>query len=79
VVATDVGEAALVVGDHGEVVPPRRPDLLAQAWSRMRRRILANGEAHCTAARARIVEKFSVEAMVETSEKVFFDLCARTK
>src|SRR5262249_33434665 len=29
VVATDVGDIRLMLGDSGEVVPPRRPDLLA--------------------------------------------------
>jgi glycosyltransferase involved in cell wall biosynthesis len=79
VVATDVGETARVLGDHGELVPPRRPDLVAQAWSRMRQRILAEGETLGTTARAHVVDNFSVEAMVERSEKVFANLCAGMK
>jgi glycosyltransferase involved in cell wall biosynthesis len=79
VVATDVGDAALVLGDHGARVPPRRPDLLAQAWSRMQQRLQTDGDALCAAARARVVEKFSVEAMVEASERVFSDLCDKSK
>jgi hypothetical protein len=45
----------------------------------MRQRILAEGETLGTTARARVVENFSVEAMVERSEKVFADLCAGMK
>ena len=36
IVATNVGDAAQLVGDGGIIVPPGRPDLLADAVSRLR-------------------------------------------
>lgn len=66
-VVTDVGDAALIVGDTGWVAPPGDPAALAAAigsalaaradgpgWSRRRQ-----------AARARIVDNFGLEAVVE--------------
>lgn len=65
-VTTDVGDAAMIVGDHGWVVPPSRADLLAAAvtaalecktdgsrWAALR-----------TDVRQSIEQRFSVEAMV---------------
>jgi glycosyltransferase involved in cell wall biosynthesis len=34
-VATDVGDCARIIGDSGEVVPPREPAALADAWERL--------------------------------------------
>ena len=63
-VSTDVGDAAIIVGDTGMVVPPHDPQALASAI-----RALANEEpaAHAERsrrARARIVEQFSLERSI---------------
>ena len=74
-VTTNVGDAALIVGDTGWVVPPNDPQALAnaimqaieekqtnhQAWSERKQR-----------CRKRIVENFSIEKMVENYHRVWF-------
>ena len=60
-VTTDVGDSAYIVGETGWVVPPGAPDLLAAA-------LLSSSEGardrgRKAAARARIVENFSIERM----------------
>jgi len=64
-VATDVGDAKLIVGDTGLVVPPESPDALAAAI-----RTLAAESATARAerggrARARIVENFAMPRAVQ--------------
>lgn len=75
VVATDVGDVGLVVGECGEVVPPQRPDLLSDAWTRMRTRLSENPALRAE-ARARIMRHYDVNTMVDNSEKVLSALCA---
>ncbi|MFN3388350.1 MAG: glycosyltransferase [Allosphingosinicella sp.] len=61
-VVTDVGDSARLVGDTGRVVPPRDPEALAAA-------LLAEADApgggNGARARQRIVQCFSLDAMVE--------------
>jgi glycosyltransferase involved in cell wall biosynthesis len=76
VVATDVGEIGSIINDCGELVPPRRPDLLCEAWMRMRQRLAADKSNLQAGARDHIARHFSVAAMVERSERVFSELCA---
>jgi glycosyltransferase involved in cell wall biosynthesis len=71
---TDVGDAALIVGDAGWVVPPGDAGLLARAVE-LARDEWANspdrwGERR-TAARQRIVERFSLGRMVEAYQEVW--------
>jgi glycosyltransferase involved in cell wall biosynthesis len=64
VVTTDVGDAALVVGDTGVVVPPRNVQALAEGM----RQMIDMGEdeyaALSTAVRQRIDAKFSLAQVV---------------
>jgi glycosyltransferase involved in cell wall biosynthesis len=75
-VVTDVGDSALIVGDAGWVVPPRAPELLADAivaavelkadpevWEQRR-----------AAARERIAESFTEERMAEAYSEVWYRL-----
>jgi glycosyltransferase involved in cell wall biosynthesis len=66
-VTTDVGDAALIVGDTGWVVPPSQPEALADAIIRALRthQEQAAWSARCAAARSRIQENFSVETMAQ--------------
>ena len=65
-IVTDVGDAALIVGDTGWVVPPKNPELLAKAIE-----AAASGfrmpefALRQLAARKRIVDNFSLEKMTE--------------
>lgn len=74
VVATDVGDTALIIGNHGETVPPERPDLLSAGWSRLRHRLTLEPGLRM-AARNCIVANYSVDAMVDRTEKLFTALC----
>lgn len=67
-VTTDVGDAALIVGETGWVVPPRSAESLAHAIADAMMQRIANPktwEKRQVAARQRIQNHFSVESMVE--------------
>lgn len=70
-VVTDVGDSGRIVGDTGLVVPPRDPGTLAHGWRAMLDQLSAEGEALGAAARAQIVNKFSIEALVSRNEEAF--------
>jgi glycosyltransferase involved in cell wall biosynthesis len=73
-VATDSGDAAELIGPTGEVVPPRDPAALAAAWERL---MTAGPEARRAlgaAARARIVARYNLAAMVRRYEALYADL-----
>jgi glycosyltransferase involved in cell wall biosynthesis len=73
-VVTDVGDAALIVGDTGRVVPPRNPEALARGLGDMMdlgpegRKLL--GER----ARQRVAEKFSLVKMIDAYEALYRQL-----
>ena len=69
-VATDVGDAARIVGDLGIVVPPDDVPALVDAW-----RQILSGEFKPDPARirGRIAEQFSVQTLVEKTEAVLFE------
>ncbi len=74
-VATDVGDARLVVGETGAVVPCGDPAALAAGLAGQLARAAREGEALRAACRARITENFSVERMVAATEALLLDLC----
>jgi len=63
-VATAVGDSAWVVGDTGIVVLPEAPEALAEALAALLLRRAEQGPELARAARQRIVDRLSVEAMV---------------
>ncbi len=64
-VVTDVGDARLIVGETGWVVPRRNPEALARAIAEALSVVAAKGRAALgQRCRARIEEKFSLETMV---------------
>lgn len=69
VAATDVGDNAAIIGRFGEIVPPRRPDLLSAAWARLRRR-LADEPKLGEMARGQIASRYGLDAMVDATEKI---------
>ncbi|MCC6314304.1 MAG: glycosyltransferase [Thermomicrobiales bacterium] len=64
---TDVGDAAFVVGELGLVAPPRDPVRLAAAIGRLLDE-RDSGAERGAACRARIVEQFSLAALVDGTE-----------
>jgi glycosyltransferase involved in cell wall biosynthesis len=75
VVATDVGDAREIVGELGEIVAPKAPELLSAGWERLRQRLVHNpglGEA----ARNTVIEYYRVDVMVRKTEGVLALLVA---
>jgi hypothetical protein len=64
-----------IVGEIGEVVPPRQPDLLCVAWARLRHR-LAQDLGLREAARNSVIANYSVDVMVQRTEEILSLLCA---
>ncbi|HSE76450.1 MAG TPA: glycosyltransferase [Alphaproteobacteria bacterium] len=77
VAATDVGDAARLVGGLGEIVPPRDSAALAAAIIRLMNLDDRARAERITAARRRIVDEFSVTRMVDRTFAAL-DALART-
>lgn len=73
-VVTDAGDSALIVGDTGVVVPPADPAALARGWEEMLERIERDGPELRARARARVVETFTVERLIERTEQALYAL-----
>lgn len=79
-VVTDVGDSARIVGECGAVVGSGNPTALASAIERVAQELENPGEAtrlHA-AARARIEERYSLDALLRNSEQAFRTLRGRT-
>ncbi len=75
-VATDVGDAARIVGDTGRVVAPEDPAALSRACLEL---MAQDGDARRglgERCRARIAREFSLEAMVEKMAEIYRGLLA---
>lgn len=68
---TDVGDAAWVVGDTGIVVPPRNPEALASALGELVEMGTERRKAQGERARQRIIDCFSLAAVVERYEQLY--------
>jgi len=77
-VVTDVGDAALMVGETGAVVPRRNPEALAHAWSAMLRMDRTERERLGAAARQRVLDEFSLARAVARYEHLFAELAGRS-
>lgn len=78
-VVTDVGDSAWIIGDTGRVVPPRDPEALATAWKSLI--ALGSDGRHALGARARqrVIEYYSLGAVVQQYEDLYECLIARAK
>lgn len=75
-VTTDVGDAAVIVGETGWVVPPKDPQALAKAILDAMDEKQHNPQvwqARKQACRERIVDNFSIEKMVAGYHQVWFN------
>lgn len=75
-ITTDVGDAAVIVGDTGWVVPPKDPQALAKAMFEAIEEKQDNPQAwqaRKKACRERIVDNFSIKKMVEAYHQVWFN------
>ena len=80
-VVTDVGDSARIVGDCGMVVEPGNPPALAAAVEHLANVLGQPGEAarlHA-AARARIEDSYSLDALLRKSEQAFRILGSDTR
>lgn len=68
-VATDVGDARLIVGDTGRVVPIRDPDALARAIAAEAAR--PDRDERKSRARARMVDNFTLDRAVERFARLY--------
>lgn len=77
-VTTDVGDAAMIVGETGWVTSPGQPEALAGAiiQALQARHNQTTWDERCAAARARIQENFSVEMMAQRYSQIWEDTCA---
>lgn len=71
-VVTDVGDSAKIVGDDGIVVPSGDPQMLANGLNAM---LLQLHDIKPLELRERIVSRFSIESMVEATEKALTGVC----
>lgn len=64
-VATDVGDSREIIGDTGACVPPGEADALYHAWATLLALPPAERRALGRRARARIVERYGIDALAE--------------
>jgi glycosyltransferase involved in cell wall biosynthesis len=70
-VATDVGDAPLIVGEGGAVVPVARPDLFADAVCRLLGMPKSQRENLGNVARERIVRCYGLEAVAKQYDQLY--------
>jgi glycosyltransferase involved in cell wall biosynthesis len=73
-VATAVGDAELLVGETGRIVPVGDPHAMAQAWAEMNGLGTVMHARIGQEARRRVVENFSLEAMASQYEKLYLEI-----
>lgn len=77
-VVTDVGDAALIVGETGIVVPPRNPTVLADAWRTMLNMDRETRIQLGLAARQRVMENYNLSQIVSCYESLFEELACKS-
>jgi len=75
-VSTSVGDVAAMIGDTGRIVPPRDPGALSAALYEMLRMPASERTQLGERARARIVQRYSMESVTRRFEELY-SRCAR--
>lgn len=77
-VVTDVGDAALLVGDTGKIVPARNPEALSLAWNEIL--ALPDSERHVlgSAARLRIEQHYSLPTIAAQYQMLWEEIRSST-
>jgi glycosyltransferase involved in cell wall biosynthesis len=68
---TDVGDSGYLIGDSGLVVPPREPNVLANAIARLINLGWSGRQQLGAKARKRIETEFSLSAIVQRYERLY--------
>ena len=76
-VSTDVGDAALILGDTGPVVPVGDAGAICQAWRSVSDLSPDELERLSQRCRSRVLENFSLNAVVSQYEGLYVDLVKR--
>ena len=77
-VVTDVGDAALIVGETGLVVPRRDPTMLADAWRTMLNMDQETRIQLGLVARQRVMENYNLSKIVSCYEHLFEELACQS-
>ncbi|HTW52973.1 MAG TPA: glycosyltransferase [Stellaceae bacterium] len=78
-VATDVGDASVIIGETGIVVEPRDPSALAAAWQELAALSAEERMALGAAARARALDNFDLNAVVAQYETFYRQIFAQSQ
>lgn len=70
-VATDVGDAGVIVGDTGAIIPPRDAGALSNAITAAAGLPMGERRARAMAARARIEGQFTIENAIEAYARLY--------
>jgi glycosyltransferase involved in cell wall biosynthesis len=70
-VATDVGACREIIEGHGQIVPPRDPDALVQAWTSM---LAGPIELLGRKARASACDHYGIDRICEFYESIYLDV-----
>jgi glycosyltransferase involved in cell wall biosynthesis len=73
-VATDVGDSKEIIGLSGLIVQPGDSQALCVAWTRLLGMGRSQRDNMATAARARIVDRYSVEMLARNTMSIFESL-----
>jgi glycosyltransferase involved in cell wall biosynthesis len=76
-VATDTGDSALIVGEHGQIVPPGEPNATVAAWQEILNMPQDERALLSKKARDQINKYFSIETMTDASTAVYDEAMRR--